>query len=124
MPKIAALVKTELDARAQRVAVRADEVVDELRKIAFSDMRSFAEWGPYGVGLLESGELTDDASGCVAEVGETITQHGGSKRIKLHDKPKALELLGKHLGMFAEKLAVSGGAELVIRIVNESKERR
>ena len=40
-----------------------------------------------------------------------IKEGANGIEIKLNDKEKALELLGKHLGMFRDKLEVSGTLE-------------
>lgn len=90
--------------RAQRVEITADRVVAELAKIAFADPRDLMEWGPDGVKLKASADLTEEQAASVAEVSETTTKDGGSLRLKKHDKLKALELLGKHLGMFERKM--------------------
>jgi hypothetical protein len=53
-------------------------------------------------------EEKDDEAAFVSEVSETTTEHGGSLKLKTNDKLKALELLGRHLGMFKEKVEVTG----------------
>jgi phage terminase small subunit len=60
-------------------------------------------WGPKGVVLIDSSELTEDEAALVSEVSETTTAAGGSMKVKLHDKLGALEKIGKHLGMFVDK---------------------
>ena len=47
--------------------------------------------------------MSDDDAAAVAEVSQTITETGGSIKAKMYDKQRALELLGRHLGMFVEK---------------------
>lgn len=96
--------------RAQRVEVTADRVVAELAKIAFSDPRDLMEWGPDGVVLRPSAELSGDQAASVAEVAE----NNAGLRLKKHDKVKALELLGRHIGMFTDKVQteVSGGLSI------------
>lgn len=74
----------------------------ELAQVAFSDIRDYVEWGPGGVRLSESSELGDDVARVVAEVSETTNRHGGSIKFKLHDKMKALELLGRHVRLFQD----------------------
>ena len=83
----------------------------ELARIAFADMGEFATWGPNGLRLRDSGELTPDVLAAVAEVGETVGEKTNTLRFKLHDKVKALALLGKHLGMFADRVEHSGRVE-------------
>ena len=86
--------------RVRRTEIKADAVLEELRRVAFSSMAEFATWGPAGVKLIDSEKLTDEQGAMVAEISQTVTKHGGSKRIKLHDKLKALELLGRHLHLW------------------------
>ena len=66
---------------------------------------------------MPSNEMSEDAARCVSEVSETVTKDGGSIRFKLHDKTKALDLLGRHFGMFKDKLEVSGSVEVDINEV-------
>ena len=100
--------------REQRTEITQDRVVSELAKIAFADPRELMEWGPEGVKLKDSAELTEEQAASVAEVSETTTKDGGSLRLKKHDKVKALELLGRHLGMFTDKVKseISGWLEI------------
>jgi phage terminase small subunit len=86
----------------ERLEIKSDDIVRELKRVGFSKMDQFARWGPDGVVLIDSALLTPDAAACVAEVSQTITQGGGSIKFKLHSKTAALELLGKHLGLFKD----------------------
>lgn len=101
-PKIQQAIRKAMDERAERTKVTQDKVLTELAKIAFSDMRSFLKWDSYGVTLVSSTELSDADAGCVVEVSQKDSQFGRDIRFKLHDKKSALELLGRHLGMFSE----------------------
>jgi phage terminase small subunit len=99
-PDIQAAIQERIAARAERTQIKADNGVRELALVAFSDMRQFATWGPSGVSLIDSNDLPPDAGPCVAEVSQTSTGTGCSLRFKLHDKIRALHLLGLHLGLF------------------------
>ena len=105
--------------RASRTEVTMDRVVLELSRIAFSDARKVFRWGPDGVTLIDSDDLSDDDAATIAEVSETTSESGGTIRGKRYDKVKALELLGRHLGMFTDnvKLDVNITAEDIIREV-------
>jgi phage terminase small subunit len=103
---INAAIDAALAERSARTGVTADRILKELARIAFSDPRAVFSWGPGGVSLRDSGELTDDEAAIVAEVSETRSENGGSVKARLCDKVKALELLGRHLGMFTDKLQV------------------
>jgi phage terminase small subunit len=108
------LTKTNIQARVadieggylKRLNITKEAVLSEIRKIAFSDMRNFADWGPGGVTLRDSQKLDDNAAACVAEVSESPGENGPTIRFKLHDKRSALELLGRHLALFTDNLNV------------------
>ncbi len=119
---VAALVAERQRALQQRVEVTQDKVVRELVRIAFADQRQLVSWGPDGVVLRKSTALSDEDAAAVAEVAQTVTQGGGSLRVKAHDKVRALELLGKHLGIFEadNRRKVDGTIEFVRRIVDGS----
>ncbi len=87
----------------KRHEVTVDRIVAELAKIAFANANDYFSWGPDGVTVKSSDELTEDQRSVVCEVSQTITAEGGTIRVKLSDKQSALEKLGKHLGMFADK---------------------
>ena len=64
------------------------------------------------------GEANRDDTACIASVKvKVIPGEDGNiteREIKTYDKLKALELLGKHLGMFSDKLKVEGAIPVVI----------
>jgi len=94
--------------RAERTEVKADDVIRELARVGFSDMRAFAKWGPDGVVLKDSESLTAEQAACVSEVSQTTSDTGGSLRFKLHDKLAALDKLGRHLKLFTDKHELTG----------------
>ena len=88
-------------------------------------MGAFVEWGKDGVSLRESAELTPELRAAISEVSETITEHGGTVRFKLHDKKGALDSLARHLGMFPSKVELTGkdGGVPMAAIVNVTIEK-
>lgn len=107
-------------ARSTRTEVTADRVVKELARIAFVDTRQIFAWGPGGVTLRPSDELSDDEAAIVAEVSETTSESGGNIKVKRFDKLKALELLGKHLGMYVDKREITGREGAPIELLDLS----
>lgn len=101
-------ISERMKEREQRTGITQDRVLSELAKIAFGDKRSLMEWGPSGVKLKDSNTLSDDQAAQVSEVSESVTNAGGTLKLKTHDKVKALELLGRHLGMFKDQVEVTG----------------
>jgi len=81
-----------------RLEITQDRVVTELARIAFADRGAFARVTDDGsrVTLTDTDRLTEDQRAALAGVKET--KYG--IEVSTYDKVRALELLGKHLGMF------------------------
>jgi phage terminase small subunit len=85
-----------------KIGVTQEQVAEELRRLAFSDLRClFNENGS----LKKISELDEDAARALAGVDvDEITignsAIGTTKKVKLWDKLKALEMLGRYFGMF------------------------
>lgn len=120
---VAGAVQTAMAERSYRTTITVDRVLTELAHLAFSDMRQFAAWGPDGVKVKDSEDLSEDAARCVAEVSQTVTQHGGSIRFKLHDKVAAVKLVAEHLGMFGAKTLDGEEFGEIARMSDEELER-
>jgi hypothetical protein len=105
-PAVRAALDAALAERKSRLEVEGSiteaRILRELAAIAFGDLRRVMAWGPGGIMLRESAELTDREAAQVAEVAERKGKQGASKSLKRHDKVRSLELLGRHLGMFGE----------------------
>ncbi len=109
------LTKANIQAAVQRgVAVKSKKaecsqewVMKRLMAIAGADMSDLASWNESGMIWKPSSELSSETKASVHQVEQVMNEHGGTIKIKQHDKLKALELLGKHLGMFVEKSEVT-----------------
>ena len=99
-PDIADAITETMQARSARTEITQDMVLEELAKIAFADIGDFIEWGPQGVRIKSSGELRDGRSRALADLHATKAAKGVQVKFKHHNKLVALELLGRHLGMF------------------------
>ncbi|HKW53837.1 MAG TPA: terminase small subunit, partial [Stellaceae bacterium] len=99
-PRVMAAIADAMAERARRTQVTADRIVTELARIAFADIRSFADWGENGVdlGLRPAAELSPDDTAAIAEI-YGPGKAGGRPKLKLHDKRAALELLARHVGL-------------------------
>ena len=99
------------DLKKERLAaskVTAERVIQELARIAFVDIRNVTGFGPDGVTLKQDSELHEDQAAAISEVTQTTSEGGGSLKVKMHSKEKALELLCRHLGLFKEDGRTSG----------------
>lgn len=120
-PKVSLRVDELREEAQKRSGVTVDRILHELAIIAFSDIRDVVTWDEDSVDLTPSQELTRDQAATVREVKATKTTTSGKddyqqvreqREVKLYDKQRALELLGKHLGMFTDKVEHSGTVTL------------
>ena len=117
---IQAYLSVLMKKQADRSEKTADDVIDHLTKIAFSNLKDYVKWNKDGVQIKSSGSKKVDGA-MVSEVSETITRNTRKKHIKLKDGLKALELLGRHFGIFNDKLIVKHDlADLLKRIEDGS----
>ncbi len=103
--------------RSRRTGVNADRVLQELAKVSFVN--------PADVLDLSNGSVNTDAAlddlACIA--GIKVKYYAGEiveRDVRLCDKVKALELCGRHLGMFIDKKELSAGEgnfEVKIKVV-------
>lgn len=107
--------------RSARTGITADRVIQEIARVAFSNLRDVVEWGPDGVRLRPSGELSLDVSAAVAEVSETTTPNGGSIRTKMHNKIAALEQLAKHVGLYADHSPEDRTQQIVVYLPDNGR---
>ena len=57
--RVAAVIAEEQTKRAERTELTQDRVLEELKRIAFGDLRDAVVWGPSGIELVDSAALTD-----------------------------------------------------------------
>lgn len=98
-PGIAAAVNKELAAREEKARITGDRVLIEYGRMAFANLRDFADWGAKGLILREKSELTEADAAAIAEIRPGDSNGKGGK-IKLYDKKAALDALARHLGLF------------------------
>jgi len=116
-PRIKQAVKLAMYEREQRTKVTQDRVIEELAKIAFINPTDVVN--SYDASLRNGAAREDTAAISSIRVKRFPTREGFGveQEIKLHDKIRALDLLGKHLGLFNDKLNIT--ADAVVRIVDD-----
>jgi phage terminase small subunit len=112
---VQAALSEAMKARETRTHITQDRVLAELAKIGFADIRKAVRWGEgvavtnemtntteivNGVALVGSEEIDDATAASISEVSQTAQ----GIKIKMHDKRAALVDIGRHLGMFTDKL--------------------
>lgn len=110
-------IKKALDEKRLEIAesskLKVSDVIDELKRIAFSDITQVTSFSAAKAKVKSSRKLSEDAKKTIASVSQT--QNGLT--VKLHDKVKALELLGRYLNIFTDRVEVEGcGLGLILNM--------
>lgn len=116
------LLRQKMEARAKRVGITSDRVLEELALLCFSDVRWFA----FRRGKVV---LTEHAPAEATRVLQALD--GEKRRFKLHDKNSALEKAMRHLGMLTDRLRIPGkgdvpipaGATIVVNFPDNGRRR-
>lgn len=108
--RVRARILQLMQERSQRTQIDADSVLLELAKIGFANMLDYVIVRKDGMAYVDLSRLTRDQAAAIQEVTVDVLaveeEPGGDKvpvkrvKFKLSDKTRALELIGKHLGMF------------------------
>jgi phage terminase small subunit len=126
--KVQALLNKYRSERAQRLEVKADKVLEEISRLAFANMQDYTRVQD-GKPVLDLSGISRDQFAAVQEIREDTTGGSGDGErkqvirttLKLADKARNLELLGRHLKMFTDQVEVTG--KVTLEKVLESKRR-
>lgn len=120
-PVIATAIQKAMSERAQRTNITADRVLHELSLLAFSNMLDYLRVTPDGDAYVDLSDLTREQAAALTEVQveDFVEGRGEDSRdvrrvkVKVSDKKSALELLGKHLSLFTDRVDVTSRGEAV-----------
>ena len=104
--RIQKYISERMEERQKRTEVTQDRVVEELAAIAFSKATDYVEIRSNGVAGMVIIKPTSELLDTQVRAISGIKEGANGIEIKLNDKEKALELLGRHLGMWNDKLDV------------------
>ncbi|ENY94284.1 terminase small subunit [Enterocloster clostridioformis] len=107
--RVSDAIKTAMAERSKRTGINQDRILMELAKIALVNPENVVN---FDEATIREDALPEDLA-AVASVKvkrfPTKDGEGIEREIKFYDKTKALDLAGRHLGMFKDKLELSGG---------------
>lgn len=103
--KVAAYISERMVERQKRTEVTQDRVIEELAALAFTNLTDIVTVRRNAVFVKDTDNLTTAQKKAIASIKENVN---GGIEVKLSDKRAALELLGRHLGMWNDRLEVSG----------------
>ena len=121
-PDIRARIDKGIAEQERRTGINADRVLRELGRIAFVSAPDLVNMHD---ATLKEGASADDLAAIASVKVKTIPGpmgDGFEREIRLADKLKALELIGKHLGMFTDKVELN--AVEAVQIVDDIPDRQ
>jgi phage terminase small subunit len=119
--KVEARVAELQAAAAEKTGIDIQQVLEELIKIGFANMRDYIRVTDDGDPFVDLSELSRDQAAAIQSVAVEDFKEGRGKdarevrkvTFKLHDKRAALVDIGEHLGMFKKTLELGDGMMLV-----------
>ncbi len=131
-PVIRKMIDEAMQQRSERTEITQDRVLKALAAIGFGDIRSLFDSGGSFKNITE---LSAEEAALLAGFDLSILKARDDdtpfeetvKRIKVNDRLRALEMIGRHLNMFTDKLDVNfsdGRAERLNKARERVKKRR
>lgn len=125
------------DKRSERTEITADRVLKEFAKIGFANITDFLkvdtsmkqevvtvgeekkviEYASTSVDVFDTDNIPLDKIGAISEIRQTRD----GIAVKMHDKVAALNAIGKHLGMFVDKVELDVNKMPTINIKRADK---
>lgn len=112
--RIAEEIEKAMAERSKRTGINQDRVLQEIAKLAFVNAADVID--------MDTATVLPDAKpedlACVKAVKVKRTAKGKSiieeREVQFYDKKASLELLGRHLGMFKDKVELSGAVPVIV----------
>lgn len=106
--------------RQRKTEITTERVLNELALIGFADMGTYIRF-ENGAPVLDFSALPDGATAVISEITQDVLQGRGDDpdtvkrtKFKLYDKRAALVDIGKHLGMFIDRLGGPDGGPIKV----------
>lgn len=127
-------INERMKEREKRTEITQDRVLKELAKIGFADIKDYleyktaktiVEYDEDGESVIDYKQIIDVIDSKYVDtsiIQEVSISKDGTFKFKLYDKQKALVDIGKHLGMFVDKVEHSGAIGSEVNIVIGSEE--
>ena len=122
---VAEAIEKAMKSRLKKIGVHAERVLTELARVGLSDIRSLydedgrlkhpKDWDENTAAAIAGVEVMEEFEG----KGKDKKHVGTTKKVRVFDKVRALESLGKHLGIFpSDKKAGDEGVPQEFNITN------
>ena len=117
-PCIREAIDKEIDAQLDNKRELLFKVIEEYKKLSFSDVKDLLEYDEDGVAIYPSDDV-DTSAVSEIEITEKILRTDEKSitadrkiKFKTHSKTKALEGLGRYLGIHISKVSIEGSSKI------------
>lgn len=115
-PLVADRIMELREQAAARTTVTSARILEEMAKIGFANMMDYIKVQDDGSAYVDLNAIDRDKAAAISEIVVDTYMDGKGEdarevkrvRLKLHDKRAALMDMGKHLGMFAQRVEHTG----------------
>jgi phage terminase small subunit len=114
-------VLLEIARRRERNAERLDQarerMIEELQRIALTNIEDVVDWGPRGLVVRNRAALPHEHKAAIAEISETRGPAGRTIRVKMHPKIEAITQFPKQISPSSHEKGLAdraGTANIVI----------
>lgn len=111
-PVISVAIAKAMAERSKRTGINQDRVLHELARIGFAKITDIID--PDTAKILP--DASEDDLACIQSIKIKPGEFGTEREVKLYDKKAALIELGKHLGLFKDRLELDADLELNITV--------
>lgn len=116
-PEIQERVAELMKERSDRTKITQDRVLAEIAAVAFYRPSRVLVTSPSGDVFMDYSKAEAEDLDMITEVKRTPGKFGDSVAIKRVDKLKALEMAGRHLGLFTDRHAHEGELGVTTKVV-------
>jgi len=124
---VKAAVELGMQKASEKAGIKAADVLSEIYKLAMSNIKDYLSFktdiamtdykGEKVPEFRQVIEVKDSDEVDCAAISEVSVGKDGTFKFKLHDKGKALEMLGRHLKLFQDNINISG--QVGVQIIDD-----
>lgn len=102
-------IQKAMKERSERTEITQDMVLKELATFGFANIQDYIKHSQDGLIIFKSiDDIPEGAARAIEAIKVIDNGSKGSVEFKLHSKSRGLELIGRHLGMFLDKVNLTG----------------
>lgn len=94
---------------AERLDQARERMIEELQRIALTNIEDVVDWGPKGLVVRNRGALLQEHKAAIAEISETRGPAGRTIRVKMHPKIEAITQFLKQISPSPHERGLANG---------------